>query len=89
MAEGGARGAARGQEGGERGVWQLGEGVAGQGAGEVQTLQHRILGYIQPQDMDVLADLSGDGEVAEMLVCVRLLYPLVLGSPVLQHISQL
>ena len=46
MAEGGARGAAGGQEGGERGVWQLGEGVAGQGAGEVQTLQHRILGYI-------------------------------------------
>ena len=48
MAEGGARGAAGGQEGGERGVGQLGEGVAGQGAGEVQTLQHRILGYIQP-----------------------------------------
>ena len=39
--------------------------------------------------MDVVADLPGDGEVAEMLVCVRLLYPLVLGSPVLQHISQL
>ena len=49
VAEGGARGAAGGQEGGERGVGQLGEGVAGQGAGEVQTLQHRILGYIQPR----------------------------------------
>ena len=49
VAEGGARGAAGGQEGGERGVGQLGEGVAGQGAGEVETLQHRILGYIQPR----------------------------------------
>ena len=39
--------------------------------------------------MDVLADLPGDGEVAEMLVCVRLLYPLVLGSPVLHYISKL
>ena len=36
-----------------------------------------------------MADLSGDGEVAEVLVRVRLLYPLVLGPPVLHHISQL